>query len=296
MKRLLGVVGVLLLAVLVYFLIGIVSFHVLSPSDSPSSESRPGERVEVDRILDSMSPRGDTQTASRSANQPRIAIVIDDLGWNLRTASLYDQIQVPLTMALLPERPRSRDLYNRWKNKFEFIIHVPMEPKGYPEDDPGRMALMTDMSSEEIHRRLRLILKNYPMAVGINNHMGSAFTTERDLMRAVMDVLKERGLYYFDSGTTAGSLALQVARKVGVRAMENQVFLDHTRSAEFVNKQLDELVRIAREEGQAVGIGHVQSMTTARVLEERLPQIESRGIQFVPLSELMGVSRLTARP
>lgn len=303
MKRALTVAGVVGGFVVLWLAIGYVSFHALDSTDpsvtSPTDKrDHPDQsRVDVESVLDSLSDdtRPTRTNDKASTDAPRVAIVIDDLGWNIESAPFYDDIDVPLTMAVLPGRPRSLSLYNRWKDQFEFIVHMPMEPEGYPEDDPGELALMTSMSTGEVRTRLQSVLDRYPRAVGINNHMGSAFTKNSRLMGVVMETLADNNLYYFDSGTTQGSTALRQAKKAGVPAIENQVFLDHRRNEAFITDQLNQLASIAREEGEAVGIGHVQSMTTARVLRSKIPRLRKQGIRFVPLSEMIGVPELRAR-
>jgi len=216
-----------------------------------------------------------------------VAIVIDDLGWDRRNVDAYESIEASLTMALMPGRPHSDWFYRRWRDRFEFILHMPMEPRGYPEDDPGRLALLLSMSPDRITGRVRSVLKRYPGMTGLNNHMGSAFTRWRPGMNALMEVLARRGLYYLDSLTAADSLADELGRRWEVPVVKNQVFLDHQRGRRFVRRQLDRLVRLARRDGTAIGIGHIQSAVTARVLRRRLPRYRARGVRFVPLRRVV---------
>ncbi len=222
-----------------------------------------------------------------SSVQALVAVVIDDMGWSNEAASIFSIIRKHLTFAVLPERPHSRSLYEKWKNDSEFIVHMPMEPQGYPEDDPGKRALMTDMSEMKVRSRLRSVLDRYPDVSGMNNHMGSQFTQNTKLMGTVMDVLKERGLFYLDSRTSSASVALEVGQRKNIPVLRNQVFLDNEQLEEAVERQLAKLVRIAREEGRAIGIGHFQSTATARVLRQKIPEYRDRGIQFVGLSRIL---------
>lgn len=190
-------------------------------------------------------------------------------------------------MALLPGRPHSDWFYRKWKERFEFIIHMPMEPEDYPREDPGKLALLVAMSPDQIVRRVDNVLDRYPAAVGLNNHMGSAFTQHRPGMSALMKVLARRDLFYLDSRTSRDSLGVTAAHGEQVPVVSNQVFLDHERRASFVRRQLDRLVSIARQQGTAIGIGHIQSEVTARVLSRRLPHYRREGVTFVPLSQVV---------
>jgi len=117
--------------------------------------------------------------------------------------------------------------------------------------------------------------------------MGSRFTQNSQLMGVVMEVLRKRGLFYLDSRTSPASVAHNAGQKWNVPVLRNQVFLDNERSQEAVERQLEKLVRIAREEGQAIGIGHFQSMSTARVLQRKIPEYRDQGIQFEELSRIL---------
>lgn len=222
-----------------------------------------------------------------SAEAPRVALVIDDVGWRRGAASTYESMDVPLTMAIMPGRPHSRWFYRRWRDRFDLIVHMPMEPERYPEDDPGDMALLLSMSPREVSRRVRTVLDRYPGVVGMNNHMGSAFTRWRPGMDALMEELARRDLFYLDSQTTRDSLAGELGRTRGVPVVRNQVFLDHQRGEAFVRGQLERLVNLARKQGTSVGIGHVQSEVTARVLRRWLPRYRRQGVRFVPLSRIV---------
>lgn len=246
-------------------------------------------RIQYDTVgVPSTLPPSEEGLEGSDDGPPRVAVVVDDLGWQKEMAPYYDEINQPLTMAVLPSRPYSLELYNRWKDKFEFIIHMPMEPEGYPRDDPGRSALMTSMNDAAIREQLTSVLRKYPEVRGLNNHMGSEFTATPSSMRSVMAVLDEHSMYYLDSRTSSESVAFSVGQSLGVPVLSNDVFLDHVdRDYESVRQQFEELIRIAREEGRAIGIGHFQSEATARVLRNMMKRYADRGIDFVTLGEIV---------
>lgn len=255
----------------------------LSTSEAPSREKRPKEPKS---LTDKSEPRNEDLT-TEEATKPKVALVVDDLGWSRGNTSLYEEIDLPMTLAVLPGRPHSRELYERLRGQFEFILHFPMEPVGYPRDDPGKHALMTSMTQREVKRKVESILDRYPDVVGINNHMGSKFTQNRELMRSVMEVLKERDLLYLDSVTSANSVAKSVAERMNVPVFRNQVFLDNERSKRSIRDQFEKLIDLAKEQGGAIGIGHFQSEKTARVLRNMMSKYQARGIQFVEIEQLV---------
>ncbi len=270
-----------------------LGIYVLGPvfRDGSTTDQDPGSPAgEEEALPEPESDRPDRPLGESDPDRPRVAIVIDDLGYEMGTVETFESISQDLTMAVIPDRPYSDELYERWKNEFEFLVHMPMEPRDFPEVDPGENALFLGMNGSEIRRRVRQSLRRYPSAVGMNNHMGSAFTGDAESMRHVLRVLSEEGMFFLDSNTTRDSVVSRVASELNVPVGVNRVFLDNVQSREHIAAQLETLIDRARREGQAIGIGHVQSMETARVLADRLPDYEEE-VQFVPVSEIITGSR-----
>ncbi len=244
---------------------------------------------ELDKISGSLVAGLDFKAA-----QPRgkIAIVIDDLGWDLRTIRLYEATGIPLTMAVLPRRPRSQYHYQLWKDNYEFIIHMPMEPLGFPDDDPGEYALLESHSPEEIQRKVTELVGLYPRVVGMNNHMGSAFVRSRPGMGSLMELLRKHRLFYLDSRTSPASVALEMAGQHAVSVQESNVFLDGLTDQQHIENQFHRLMRVAEARGEAIAIGHIQTANTARVIGRLAPEYLEQSFEFVNLSELMDLAPL----
>lgn len=242
-------------------------------------------------LRQSARPTGGARERALDEAGPRIAIVIDDFGYNGSDAArgLID-LDHAITISVLPHCPMTRELaeYAHAAGQ-EVIVHVPMEPASYPDTDPGEGALMTGQSREEITRLTEAALNDVPHAVGANNHMGSAFTTFHIEMRVFMQGLSRRGLYFLDSMTTPSSIGLAEAARAGVPAARNRMFIDSPLDEQGrvdVESQLEELVAIARRNGSAVGIGHPHP-ETLRALRNELPGLEREGIELVHVSELV---------
>lgn len=135
----------------------------------------------------------------------------------------------------------------------ELLVHLPMEPMG--KADPGPDALLTSLDTREIKARLTRNLSHFGAFVGVNNHMGSAATSDPAMMETVLSELKRRGLLFVDSRTSPRSVAGDMARKMGVPTVERDVFLDHRIDRQAIEAALAKLERIARETGIAIGIG-----------------------------------------
>lgn len=222
---------------------------------------------------------------------PRVAIVIDDVGFEEGPALDMASLGLPLTFAVLPYQRHTRSLASRLRaSGREVILHLPMEPQAYPALNPGQGAISEEMQPAEIAATVRRALDEVPEAVGVNNHMGSRVTVDPVAMRAVLGVIRERGLYFLDSRTTSDTIAYDMARDMGIPALERSVFLDDRREESYIEGQVRELLRKAREQGAAVGIGHANRVTAA-ALRGCAGLLRSAEIQIVPASVLAGLDR-----
>jgi len=170
----------------------------------------------------------------------------------------------------------------------EVLLHLPMEPEGYPNPRvrPGPGLILRSQSDAQIADTLASDLDTVPGAAGVNNHMGSAATADPRVMRVVVRLLSERGLFFLDSRTTDATVAERTAAEASVRTVARRVFLDDVATAEAVRAQLVQLIRRARQDGSAVAIGHPYAATLG-VIEEEMPEIERReGVKLVKVSEL----------
>lgn len=274
---------------------------------------------------------------------PTLALVIDDWGNNKSDAArAILGLDAPLTLAILPGRPFSREFaLNRTElvlppepeagrgelpadgefdpvrrrlaagcpvevglgrkahpipgKRREIILHLPMEPEGYPDPNPGSGALMAGMDSVAIAALIDGHLKALPMITGINNHMGSRATADEATMQALMAVLRERDLFFLDSLTTPRSVAAAAAGRAGIPVLSNRLFLDFdSEDARRIEANLDRLVEAARATGFAVGIGHPYP-ATADVLRRELPRLEAAGVRLVTVSELLALKQEAGR-
>lgn len=215
-----------------------------------------------------------------------IAIVIDDIGLNVRSAARTIALRGPLTLSFMSY---ARNLEAQTETAraagHELMVHLPMEPLDSTED-PGPNVLLTRLPPEENLRRLRWALDRFGGYIGINNHMGSRFTQHEAGMALVMNELSARGLMFLDSRTVRGSVSAAMAQRYNVPFVSRDVFLDNVPVEEQVKARLDELETVARLYGRAVGIAHPRR-GTLDALEAWLPTIEARGFKLVPLSALL---------
>jgi polysaccharide deacetylase 2 family uncharacterized protein YibQ len=214
--------------------------------------------------------------------KPAIAIVIDDLGNDVPATRRAIALPRAVTLSFLPYPNATPELAGEaGRAGHQILVHVPMEPEG--SADPGPMALRTAMTAPEIVRRLDWDLSRVPGFSGINNHMGSKFTADPAALTPVLDDLSRRGVFFFDSRTTAGSHVVELAERFGVATAARDTFLDDANSHTSVSGELDLLARRATQQGTAIGIGHPHAATLAAI-EAWLDSRVAHEFALVPVS------------
>jgi polysaccharide deacetylase 2 family uncharacterized protein YibQ len=233
-----------------------------------------------------------TAAAASSAPAPRIAIIIDDLGYHLEVGRRVINLPGPVACAILPSTPRATSLAETaFASGKDVLLHLPLEPvsKG-DRSDPG--GILLDMSRDQFVTTFSAGLESVPHAIGVNSHRGSMLTRHPGHMGWLMEELRTHGdLIFVDSFTTPKSIAMQLAQESGVPAVRRDVFLDPDRSPETAEKEFGRLKELARKNGSAVGIGHPYP-STLEFLEREIPKLSNEGIELVSISELVLTDQL----
>ncbi|MCM8807162.1 MAG: divergent polysaccharide deacetylase family protein [candidate division WOR-3 bacterium] len=216
-----------------------------------------------------------------------VAIIIDDVGWNLSIIKEIEEINKPLTLSILPKAPYSEKIVKELKEKnYELFLHLPLEPEP-PSQCYDKGLIKVDMDEETIKNLFEDNVRNFlPYIKGVNNHMGSLFTTEEEKMQILLEIIKEKNLCFVDSLTNPKSCGYKIAKEMGIKTGKRDIFLDTSTKPDDINKKIDELIKIAKEKGTAIAIGHAKE-TTINVLKERIADFEKNGIEIVPVTRLL---------
>lgn len=233
--------------------------------------------------------------SSTDASAPAIAIVIDDMGLDrVHTTQVLD-LPAGITVSIMTYANDAGGLAAKARaGGHEVLAHVPMQPLS-DKENPGPGTLTVDMDIDAIRATVAADLDKWDGYVGINNHMGSRFTTDRIRMGAVMAELKSRGLLWLDSRTTNGSVGVAAAEAVGVPYVTRDVFLDNDPKLDAVMKELEHAIALAKSHGTAIAIGHPHEDTIAG-LKRILPTLADRGIALVPITEILKRQQARTRP
>lgn len=214
----------------------------------------------------------------------RIAIVIDDWGYNLNNLHYLENIHSPLTASVLPNLAYSRSAASALHNKgFEVILHLPMEPREKMRLE--RNTILTSMSAQEIKSILSRGLGDIYYARGVSNHMGSRATEDKRVMQAVMEELKARNLFFLDSVVSPKTVCESTARAMQVKFARRDIFLDNLEDRDYIRKQIEKLKARASAQGKAVGIGHDRPLTL-EALAKAIPEMKKQGYRLVFVSQL----------
>ena len=226
--------------------------------------------------------------------RPRLFVVVDDVGNRREDLDPYLALDIPITFAVLPQLQFSEESAGRISAKGQdLILHLPMEAESGKYPGPG--TIYVGDSRRQITETLRANLRSVPGANGMNNHMGSKATADRETMSVALEFARREGLFFLDSRTTHNTVGLEVAREKRVPAAERHVFLDNVREVEAIRRALFEGVERARDHGFAILIGHATSPELAFVLREEAAAIEGSGLRFSHLSALLGVDNAGPR-
>jgi polysaccharide deacetylase 2 family uncharacterized protein YibQ len=268
---------------------------VLPPSATPN--------VPVDRKLLQMTPQGaipqiapDGTRASVAyarprklsadrSTAPRIAVIVGGLGISASaTADALDKLPAPITLAFAPYGADLESLTQRARAEdHELLLQVPMEPFDYPSNDPGPRTLLTSLSPGQNLDQLHWLMARFQGYVGLINYMGAKFTASTQSLTPVLIDAAKRGLIYVDDGSSARSVAGEVAGGHNVSFAKTNIVLDAEPTPQAIDQALARLEMGARDRGVAIGFASAQPAAIARITDWA-KKVESRGFVLVPIS------------
>ncbi len=217
-----------------------------------------------------------------------VCIVIDDLGGYAKGIREMMSLPFPVTFAVLPFAEFSKaQATEAVKKGYEIIVHMPFEASHAKPVWYGNKYINRNLSDSEIQQIINEAFSILPMAKGMNNHMGSLATGDKQIMQVVLNEIRQRNLFYLDSRTTEETQAPTLVEHYKLPYLQRDVFLDDQGSPDWMKKQFKLLLETADDKGMAVGIGHVgpSGITLANVLREEVPKCQKNGYRFVFLSE-----------
>ncbi len=285
-------------ALIIITLCGLLYFMVLRPGTiAPPIHKKPvvQKKIKKEPVITKSIPQPtqkaepviipDKKEQPPAVNKPRLALIIDDIGFTKKYADKIIDLDLNLTFSILPSGPHAKNLSQKiFQKNREILLHQPMEATD-KKWALGPNGMLLSMSKSQLIRTLNSSIKAVPLAVGLNNHMGSKFTQDPAAMRVVLDVTRSHNLFFVDSLTTAKTVGYRLAKDMGIKTIKRNVFLDNIQDKEKIIEQLKKLVKLATKRGQAVGIGHPY-VTTYDALESFQEKLREE-VTLVKVSELV---------
>jgi len=221
-------------------------------------------------------------------SSPRIALIIDDIGFSSPRAKAFLELGIPITFSILPRLEKSHDLALEIHEKgHEIMLHQPMEPYN-SRIDPGPGALYSGFTANKIGSIIEENIYSVPFAIGVNNHMGSKFTECQKEVNEALRVINSEGLFFVDSLTTSHSTAYKTAKRLHMPAACRNRFLDNIPDESAIHSQLHKLVIYAFKYGHAIGIGHPYP-ETARAINRFRDDFEASDISLAHISRVLSL-------
>lgn len=288
LKKLFTAVVVILIIVSVAGIIYVLQFQEEKPE---IKETKKATRPIVKKAV---VPKIDKSKALPVKSVPlrEVAIIIDDIGYDLNLAKELLKIDADLTFAIVPFQAHSLEAAQMFhKAKRETLLHLPMEPVSYPREKPGEGALFTDMSDEEVILQLKKNIAAVPYVSGVNNHMGSKFMMDERKLSLIFKELKKRSLFFVDSRTSADTGTLSVAQKTGIKFGERKIFIDNNRNYKEI---YNNLINVAQSDDVSpkIIIGHPYP-ETVRALKAAAEVLREKGVSIVPASQIIKKTKIS---
>ena len=224
------------------------------------------------------------------SNGPRIALVVSGLG--ISESATRHAIEVLPPEVTLSFAPYGDDLQG-WITRareagHEVLLELPMEPFGYPQNDPGPYTLLTSLSASENVSRLQWLLSRFTGYVGVMNYQGARFVTDQTALSPILSALKSRGLMYVDNGATSRSLVPTLAPQVNLPFTTGSSNVDLIRSNDMIAEAFASLEKSAKANDPAIGIASGFPITVDAIADWA-KTLGPKGITLVPVSATLDI-------
>ncbi|MDX1808057.1 MAG: divergent polysaccharide deacetylase family protein [Sulfurospirillaceae bacterium] len=221
-----------------------------------------------------------TEKSVKYKGMPRLAIIIDDVSFPHEVKRIQE-IPYKVTPSFFPPTKVHPETV-KLSNEFSIcMLHLPLEAMSYPHPEP--QTLLASDSRDTIYKRIKSLKSEFPHIKYYNNHTGSKFTADEQAMEKLISVMHGFGLHFVDSRTTAATKAKEVSKKLHLKLISRDIFLDNTTNPKDIISQLKKAVEIAKKRGYAVAIGHPHK-NTLKVLIGAKKYL--RGVRMVYINEI----------
>jgi uncharacterized protein len=219
------------------------------------------------------------------SDAPKIAIVLGGMGLNDKlTAQAVNELPGDVTLAFAPYGEALQAQVDKARARgHEVMLQVPMEPVGYPTNNPGPKTLLADASAEDNIASLHWHMSRFHGYTGISNYLGGRMLQSAPALKPVLAELQKRGLLYLEDSATALTASQEIAKAIKLPQRRAQIVIDAEANPQSIAAALELLEAEARTNGFAVGTGSGLAVTTEAV-KEWAAGLRARGVILVPIS------------
>jgi polysaccharide deacetylase 2 family uncharacterized protein YibQ len=219
------------------------------------------------------------------SSQPKIAILLGGMGLNEElTKRALNELPEEITLAFAPYgQSLQKTINNARAQGHEVMLQLPMEPFGYPNQDPGPHTLLVSSTPTATASSLSWLLSRFAGYIGVVNYLGARFTSETTALAPVLQILKDRGLVYLDDGSSARSVAEEVAVGIDLPLRQASLVIDAANDFSSVSAKLQELEKLSRKGRIVIGVG-TGFPATINAVENWAKGLRDRGVLLVPVS------------
>lgn len=225
---------------------------------------------------------------------PKVCIILDDAGYNFHPQ--VDWVlalkKLNVTVSILPKIQFSAAVDSfLLKNGIVTMMHLPLQPHGWPAINPGAGLILVKDDSATIRRKFDQDIKSVGKVTAVSNHEGSLFTENKAKMNILLNYVYSKNLFFVDSRTTKNTVIPEVAKNDGYIFLQKDKFIDNKLNAKYIEGLLNKLVILAHKRGYAVGIGHITKKETMQVLKN-FEKRKNLNITFVNVRQMYSLKRL----
>lgn len=237
--------------------------HITLPGKKATVHTSPTKAVVPKAVRQVIEAMPSPMPLKKSAVNHGLALILDDVGYNLAALRRVLALSVPVAISVLPGTPHAGKSARLAHQAGQVVmLHLPMQPED-PSLQMNDTFLLAGMSEDALRDTFLHDLAQVPYVEGVNNHMGSKLTQLEAPMRQVMRQCRQQGLFFVDSKTSNHSVAARVAKNTGLPWASRQIFLDHIMTPEAMDKAWQQARACVKKGRRCIIIAHPRAASVA---------------------------------
>jgi uncharacterized protein len=221
------------------------------------------------------------------SDAPKIAIMLGGMGLNASlTEKAVKDLPGDVTFAFAPYGENLQGQVDRARaNGHEVMLQLPMEPMGYPANNPGPKTLLAEAPPKDNMASLHWHMSRFQGYTGITNYLGARMLGQASALRPILAEIQKRGLLYLEDNSATLTASQDIAKQIRLPLRKGELVIDADPNRDSIMAALELLEAQARSNGSAIGTGSGLAITTDTV-REWAAGLRERGFVLVPVSAI----------